>query len=67
MKTGGNARYFFIVKSVKTLKKAITFAKEKNTQIFILGGGSKGILIDSAGSSAVTLQKIVFFVYNNGN
>jgi len=55
MKTGGSARYFFIVKDVETLKKAVIFAKEKYLPFFILGGGSN-ILISDMGFDGVVIK-----------
>ncbi|KND47744.1 MAG: UDP-N-acetylenolpyruvoylglucosamine reductase [Parcubacteria bacterium C7867-006] len=47
MYVGGNARYFVEASSILELKKAISFAKEKNINHFILGGGSNIIISDS--------------------
>lgn len=40
LKLGGVARYFFEVSGLEDLKKAVSFSKEKNLKLFILGGGS---------------------------
>ncbi len=46
MRTGGNARYFFCVRSIEEVKEAVLFAKENGFPIFILGGGSNVIIPD---------------------
>lgn len=55
MKTGGNVRYFFIVKNIKELKEAIFFAKQKKKNFFILGGGSN-IIISDLGFAGVVIK-----------
>ncbi|MBI3335920.1 MAG: FAD-binding protein [Candidatus Portnoybacteria bacterium] len=44
---GGPARYFCEVKDESGLQKAVSFAKDKQLQIFILGGGSNLIISDN--------------------
>ena len=39
-KVGGNADYFCRVSSVDELKEAVSFSRENNIPIFVLGGGS---------------------------
>ncbi len=58
MKTGGNARYFFIVKNIKELKEAIFFAKQKKKNFFILGGGSNVIISDLGFAGVVIKMEI---------
>ena len=69
MKTGGNARYFFTVKSVEDLKEAVSFAKEKNAPIFILGGGSNVLVSDEGFKGVVVKMEIVGinFISTNEN
>ncbi len=55
MKTGGNARYFFIANNTEILKEAIIFAKEKKKNFFILGGGSN-IIISDLGFDGVVIK-----------
>ena len=45
-KIGGPAENFVIVKSIKEVQEAISFAKENNLEIFILGGGSNLLISD---------------------
>lgn len=46
LKTGGVFRYFAIVNKIEDLNSLINFAKEKNINIFILGGGSNIVFRD---------------------
>ena len=64
MKTGGNARYFFVVKNIKELKKAIFFTKEKNLSFFILGGGSNTIISDEGFNGVVIKMEILGIVFD---
>jgi len=54
-KIGGPARYFKKVQSVEELKEALSFAKEKNLNIFILGGGSN-ILVSDDGFDGLVIK-----------
>ncbi|MGB8815949.1 MAG: UDP-N-acetylmuramate dehydrogenase [Minisyncoccia bacterium] len=54
-RTGGNARFFCIVKNLSDLKKAISFSKENKIKFFILGGGSN-VLINDAGFSGLVIK-----------
>ncbi len=54
-KIGGTARYFCSVDTEQKLKEAVRFAKEKNVQVVILGGGSN-VLISDEGINALVLK-----------
>lgn len=44
---GGNARYYVEVLDIEQLKEALEFAKEKDLDFFVLGGGSNVLVSDS--------------------
>jgi len=46
MRTGGEARFFCVVKNIKELREAIQFSKNKNKKFFVLGEGSNAIFSD---------------------
>jgi len=52
---GGPAKYFVEVESVEDLKEAVKFAKEKNLEFFILGGGTN-VLVSDAGFSGLAVK-----------
>jgi UDP-N-acetylmuramate dehydrogenase len=52
---GGNADYFCRVSSADELKEAVTFAKEKKLDIFILGSGSN-ILVSDDGFNGLVIK-----------
>jgi len=54
-KVGGKARYFCVVKSEKELSGALFFAREKDLQIFVLGGGSN-VLVGDAGFGGLVIK-----------
>ena len=54
-KIGGPTKYFAIVKNREDLREAIKFAKEKNCEIFILGGGSN-VLISDKGFNGLAIK-----------
>jgi len=54
-KIGGPAKYFFIAKNEKEIKKAVKTAKELNLKYFILGGGSN-ILISDKGFDGLVIK-----------
>ncbi len=54
-KIGGNARYFFSIKSVDDIKRAIIFSREKELPFFVLGGGSN-LLVSDDGFIGVVLK-----------
>jgi UDP-N-acetylmuramate dehydrogenase len=58
MKTGGNARYFFVAKSIDNVKEAVIFAKNKKLPLFILGGGSNVIVSDDGFAGVVIKMEI---------
>ncbi len=45
-KIGGPADYFIKVKNIDTLKKLLTFTKEKNIPLHIIGNGSNLLVLD---------------------
>lgn len=55
MYVGGVAKYFTEVLSINELKQAVSFAKDKNLKIFILGGGSN-ILVSDKGFSGLVVR-----------
>lgn len=55
MRTGGPARYFFVVQSEDELAHAVLYAKEKGLPFFVLGGGSN-ILISDQGFDGVVIK-----------
>jgi len=52
---GGPARFFCRVKNLGELKFAVSFAKEKNLPIFVLGGGSN-ILVSDSGFKGLVIK-----------
>ena len=54
-KLGGKARFFVHAGSVEDLKEALTFAKQKNLKIFLLGGGSN-VLISELGFNGLVIK-----------
>ena len=56
---GGEAKYFCSVKSLVELKEAITFSKEKNLPIFVLGGGSNILVADEGYHGLVIKNEIL--------
>lgn len=62
-KIGGPAQYFCLAQSISDVQEAIAFAKDKNLNIFVFGGGSN-LLITDAGIKGLVikldLQKLEF-------
>jgi UDP-N-acetylmuramate dehydrogenase len=58
MKTGGDARYFCVVRSKDDVRKAVKFAKDKNLDFFVLGGGSNLVISDSGFDGLVIKNSI---------
>jgi UDP-N-acetylmuramate dehydrogenase len=56
---GGEAKYFCSVKSLVELKEAVTFSKEKNLPIFVLGGGSNILVADEGYHGLVIKNEIL--------
>ena len=52
---GGPAQYFVSVRSLEELREAITFAKEQDLDIFVLGGGSN-ICVADAGVQGLVIK-----------
>lgn len=55
---GGRAEYFVEIRSIKELEEAVIFAKNKNLNIFVLGGGSNVLLPDKGIKGLVLLMAI---------
>ena len=47
MRVGGSARYLVAVLTLEDLVEALAFAKEKNLPVFVVGGGSNVVFLDS--------------------
>lgn len=58
MRVGGNARFFALVSSFAELKESIVFAKGKDLPIFIVGGGSNLIFVDTGYEGLVIACRI---------
>src|SRR3989338_10385860 len=52
---GGSAKFFVEVNSIQDLTEAVTFAKDNNSPIFVLGGGSN-ILISDGGFNGLVIK-----------
>jgi len=52
---GGPARYFAETENIEDLKEAVKFAKEKNIELFLLGGGSN-VLVNDAGFFGLAIK-----------
>ncbi|MFC1625560.1 UDP-N-acetylmuramoyl-L-alanine--D-glutamate ligase [Patescibacteria group bacterium] len=66
IRTGGEISYFKPVKNKTELKKAVSYAKEKNLPIFILGGGSD-ILASDRNFNGVAIKCLNNKIYIKGN
>ena len=58
MRVGGNARYFFDVKTLEELKEAVLFSKEKKVPFYILGQGSN-LLVSDNGYDGVIIKNSI--------
>ena len=65
LKVGGTARYFAEIFSVKELQEAVSFAREKNIPLVILGGGSNVLLSDSGVDGLVVKVSIKGTVWSD--
>ena len=54
-KTGGEARYFIEVTTVKALQEAVAFSREKQLPFYILGSGTN-LLVSDAGYEGVIIK-----------
>jgi len=63
MHVGGSARFFLCVKKVDELKKAVAWAKENNTPMFVLGSGSNIIVPDDGLDALVIKMEIKGVTY----
>ncbi len=55
LRVGGSARYFACARSVEDVEAAVSFAKDKNLCLFVLGGGSN-VLVSDNGWPGLVLQ-----------
>jgi UDP-N-acetylmuramate dehydrogenase len=58
LRIGGPARFFCEVKGESEVAEAVSFAKERNLPLFVLGGGSN-LLVSDAGFDGVVLRVCV--------
>lgn len=58
LKVGGEAEYFAVVHSEAELVEAITWAKEKDVSVTVLGGGSN-ILVSETGVSGLVIKNCI--------
>lgn len=54
-KIGGNARYFCVVKSEAEVREALEYAKDRQIEVFILGGGSN-LLVSDKGFEGLVIK-----------
>lgn len=55
---GGEARFYVEVKNIEELKEALQFAKEKNLDFYMLGGGSNMLVSDKGFDGLVIRMKM---------
>lgn len=65
-KIGGQARYFFRVKSVEHAREAVLFARENKLPFFVLGGGSNLLVSDKGFSGVVIKNEILGLSFKEG-
>lgn len=58
MRTGGNAKYFCVVRSRDDVRSATNFAKDRGIDFFVLGGGSNLVISDSGFNGLVIKNSI---------
>ncbi len=58
MRVGGSARYLVAVLTLEDLVEALAFAKEKNLPVFVVGGGSNVVFLDSGYAGLVIACRI---------
>lgn len=58
LKIGGTARYFVSAATAEALAEAVSFAREKQLPLIVLGGGSN-VLISDTGLNAVVVQIVI--------
>lgn len=66
MNVGGKARFFIEVKNVEELSDAVSFARDKNLSMFVLGGGSNTLFSDDGFSGLVIKIDIVGIEHHDG-
>jgi UDP-N-acetylmuramate dehydrogenase len=54
-RTGGNARYFAIVRSAEDVRETLVFAHEHGLPVFVLGGGSN-VVVDDTGYNGLVMK-----------
>ena len=52
---GGNARFFVKAESSRDVENAVTFSREKDLALFVLGGGSN-VVVSDQGWGGLVLQ-----------
>ena len=57
-KIGGNAEYFCVVKDADKLCDAVSFAKDNNLRVTVLGGGSNVVIADEGIKGMVIKNEI---------
>ncbi len=55
---GGEAKYFVDVKTVEELKEALTFAKEKKVDFYVMAGGTNLLISDNGYEGLIIRMKI---------
>ncbi len=64
MNVGGKASFFVHIKSVEELSQGVTFAREHNLPVFVLGGGSNTLFSDAGFSGLVMKIEIKGIAYD---
>ncbi len=65
MHVGGNARFFVRVGNEDELSRAIFFAREKELPIFVLGGGSNTLVLETGFSGLVIKMEFKGIAYDD--
>ncbi|MEI8343630.1 MAG: UDP-N-acetylmuramate dehydrogenase [Candidatus Moraniibacteriota bacterium] len=55
---GGEAKYFVDVKTIEELKEALTFAKEKKVDFYVMAGGTNLLISDNGYEGLIIRMKI---------
>ena len=67
LRLGGQFRYFTIINKIEDLKEVISFVKDKDLKIFILGGGSNVVFSDGVINVMALKMEINGFAIINQN
>lgn len=65
-KIGGPARFFFNAGNISDIEWAVKEAKDRNLDVFVLGGGTN-LLIDDKGFNGLVLKPYFRFIERDGN